>query len=292
MQQTTITEETRLGSNFIGKALITTLSLGFAAAAQAQTTTFGSNNDGNGGFTTSALAGTEAWNVGADSYNYSFGDTSNPSASGSGPNDEGHIASLLKQFTISNTVGSAYTFEGVVDLVDGYGDDNNRIGIVLFNDTATQSANGGGGLFLRLNADAAKGIAIQDGINGSNGNTFTGVETAPALGTYSGDSWIGTTVTFKADIEYLAGDNLNVNFTFTDQDSVTTSLSATVTASDYSGTYFGFSSKWRQRNTTSANRNAAASFDYKSFSVVPEPSAFAFISGLFAFVWLMLRRRV
>lgn len=211
-------------------------------------TVFGSDNNGFGGFTTSAETNGQVWTETTDSVHYAFDSVST------------NIASLLKSYTLDRSSGSTYTIEGVVDLTDGYGDDNNRMGILLFNNNATQTSNGGGGLYLRLNADGA-GLGIYTGVSGS------ALASTNATGSFSGDSWIGTTITFKADIEF-SGANINVDFTFMDQSGHQDTMSATVSAANYTGTYFGFASKWRNRGVSSSNKDVPPDFDYRSFLVM------------------------
>jgi fibronectin type 3 domain-containing protein len=213
---------------------------------------FGTNHDGDGGFGYPGAAGTELWTLTADSVNYAFG-TLNV--------DEAHTTSLLKSYTLDRSDGTTYTIEGVVDLTDGYGDDNNRIGVMLFNPTSTQTDDGGG-LYLQLNTDG-KEFSIREGLNG------TALATASASGSYSGDSWIGTTINFSADVLFtnIAGtDKIDVDFTFTDQNNNTDTISAQVDAANYTDTYCGFVTKWRQRGDD-PTQNTPPEMDYRSFMV-------------------------
>lgn len=228
---------------------------------------FGTDFDELAGFTTSTPSGTESWSLTADSVHYAFGVLNV---------DEAHTASLLKSYSLDRSNGSSYSFEGVVDLTDGYGDDNNRIGILLFNDFATQTADGGGGLWLVLNTDG-RSIAISSGIKG------TSLASGTPTGNCSGDSWIGTTLKFTADLVFtnIGGtDKINLTFTFTDQDDHTDVLTAQVNAADYTGTYFGFATKWRQRGdaASSSNLNIPVDIDYRSFRMtdhnIPEPEGY------------------
>lgn len=199
--------------------------------------------------------------------------------------DEAHTASLLKSFTHAKSPGTAYTIQWVVDLTAGYGDDNNRMGILLFNTTTTQTADGGGGLFLRVNTDDNNSIDIRNGINGALLSNSVNHSYNP------GDQWIGQTLTFTADLTFEndgVDDRFDIAFTLTDSNSNTYNVEAAdLLVSDYTGTHFGFASKWRQRGTTSSDRNAPAEFDYQSFEVtlIPEPSS-AMLAGLLGAVAL------
>jgi hypothetical protein len=203
------------------------------------------------GFTTSTPAGTEAWSLRADSVRYAFGGV------------ELHTASLLRSFNLDRSEGQSYTFEGILDFTAGYGDDNNRIGMLLFNETESQTVDGGGGLYLQLNTDGRE-LSIADGINGVNGIT-TGLPSTSASGAYSEDGWVGTTLKYTADIVFT-NDLIDVAFTFADQNGVENTLRAEVYAENYPGTYFGFATKLRNRGDSYSNRDDPPVLNYKSFS--------------------------
>jgi hypothetical protein len=213
---------------------------------------FGTDFQGFAGFTTSPTVGTEAWSLTTDSVHYAFEDANT------------YYASLLKSYTLDRSDGSSYTFEGVVDLTDGYGDDNNRIGIYLFSPTETQTGDNGGGLYLRLNADDGKTVDIMDG--GVNGTSLA----SASPGVTPGDLWIGQTLTFRADLVFtnISGtDKIDITFTLTDGNvpANTYTLAAQVNAANYQGTYFGFSTRWRNRGD-GGSRNTPPDFDYRSFA--------------------------
>jgi hypothetical protein len=220
-----------------------------AVAAASAARLFGSDFDGFNGFTASPPTGTEAWSLTADSVHYAFGMLGA---------DEAHTASLLKAYPLDRSEGS-YRMEGVVSFTDGYGDDNNRIGLLLFNETDSQTADGGGGLYLRLHTDSGT-LSIRDGINGADLASVT------PSGAYSGDSWVGTTLTYTALIAFT-GDLVDVTFIFTDQDGVVDSLNAQVPSADYPGEYFGFATKIRNRGSVSSNRDVPPILNYRSFSM-------------------------
>lgn len=227
-----------------------------SAAGLSETNLFGSANDGYGGFTTPPPAGTEVWSLTANSVRYAFGTL------GVG---EGKTTTLLKSYSLDRSNGKAYKIEGVVTLTAGYGDDNNRIGMLLFKSTDTQTADGGDGLWLRLNADDNQTVTIEPGINGA-------AITSMQSGVIPGDLWIGQTLTYTADCVFTnAGGTDSIDVTFKLAGATTNyTLNAVVPAASYTGTYFGFGTKWRQRGTASSGRDAPPIFDYKTFSVVQQ----------------------
>jgi hypothetical protein len=237
--------------------------LAVTASASAQETVFGTDNDGFGGFTSSTTAGTEVWSETADSVNYAFGvlDT-----------DEQRTASLLQSIILDKSEGKEYSIEGVVDLTAGYGDDNNRIGILLFNLADSQTADGGGGLWMRLNTDNNETITIDPGINGT-------AIASTATGVGAGDTWIGQTLMFNVTLTFKndgTDDRFDVSFTLTDGNDVEYTVAASdLLVSDYPGTYCGFATKWRQRGDNASNRNVPVVLDYRSFSIadVSPPTA-------------------
>ncbi|OVE76320.1 hypothetical protein BVX97_01425 [bacterium E08(2017)] len=222
--------------------------------AQKLITIFGSNDDGFGAFAGAKSDGsTEVWSLTTNSARYVFGVLAV---------DEQRTASLLDDFSFDRSAGASYRLEGVLDLTAGYGDDNNRIGLLLFNTNATQTANGGGGLYLRLNTDDNSDVGIVDGIAGT-GLSSTATAVTP------GDIWVGQTLTFEAEMTFtnVAGtDKIDITFTLTDSNAVEYTTSTQVAADNYPGTYFGFATKWRQRGDDVSNRNVPPVIDYKSFS--------------------------
>ena len=230
---------------------------------------FGSNNDGLGGFTASTPdASSESWSIQPDSVRYITDDPDGTVDSGTdGPTN---TASLLRTFLVDRTVGSSYTFEGVVNLTAGYGDDNNRVGIYLFGDQSDLAVGSGetesGALGLIVNLDTNI-IEINEGIDGNPLSPEVGL-----TGSLLGDALFGTTLTLKAEIAFTGngGENyIAVRFTVTDANNDKTAVSTTVLASDYTGDYYGFVSRARNRGVTSSNRNAPFTMDYLSFSLAP-----------------------
>ena len=218
------------------------------------TTVFGSNDDGFGGFTKSTTSDQENWSEQADSVRY----TNNGSAGGGTEN-----SSLLGKFILDRSVGKSYVIEGVVNLTDGYADDNNRVGIYLFGDVPDLAAPGGfeqgetGALCLLYNFDTGQ-VRLHQGIDQSlitsisNNNRGANDQTI-----------FGTTVTFTATISFLVSGDIQIEGTFEDVLGETV-LNGTVAASTYTGDYFGFATRARNRG----GANLPFVMDYKSFSVI------------------------
>lgn len=224
--------------------------------ASGNETLFGSNGDGFGGLTPNVATGTEVWSLSADTLNYAFGVVGT---------DEAHTSSLLQELTLDKSAGSSYTIEGVVDFTGGYGDDNNRIVLLLFNQAASQTSDGGGGLYLRLNTDDNNTLAIVSGISGT-------VLASTNPGINPGDIWVGQTLTFTVDLTFKSdgvNDLFDVSLTLTDGNNIEYATTATdLLVSTYTGTYFGFANKLRQRGSDISNRNVPMELDYRRFSVI------------------------
>lgn len=251
--------------------------------------TFGSNNDGLGGFTQSALDTGVTWTTNADSVQYSSSNTGTLNSS------------FLGSFVLDRTPGNIYTATGVVTLTDGYADDNNRVGIYLFGDAnVVPDEDEAGALGIIFNMDdnvvagppgdnADDNLAIRVGID----NTTLGGPSARNENTtaYAQDLF-GTQVTLSATFAFV-GTDIEVSATLTDADGdVTTVAPITVAAADYTGDYFGFVTRARSRNNGVQGdpRSNPWVMDYESFNitVVPEPASLALlgIGGL-----CVIRRR-
>lgn len=250
------------------------LSTGLAHGA---TTVFGSNNDGLGGFTTGSTVPATAtpipgWTTETDALRFTNATTT----------DSGQVNStLLKQYTLVRTPGSSYSITGVLDIVSTYAADNNRFGILLFA-TSSTLAGADSGLSLQHNIDNGAFRILSGGVNGSTlqTTTYSGLNNSDA---------IGTTFTYQADVAFV-GSNIEIDFTLTDQDNFSQTLSATVLAADFTGDNFGFGTRGRVRNTDT--RVDPFIYDAKSFdvSVIPEPSS-AMLAGLLGTAAFLRRRR-
>jgi hypothetical protein len=218
-------------------------------------TRFGAERDGYGGFTTSVIDSGESWTVLPASVRYINDDPDGPGGA-EGPTRNG---TLLKQYPIDRSEGSSYRVQGVVHLHNGYADDNNRVGIYLFGSTANPSRSSAetGALYMFLNL-ANSTLAITRGING------TGLVTTTKLGTLQGNALFGTDLIFTADITFI-GEDIEINATLLDANSELTPISTTVTASSFTGEFFGFGTRARTRGTT--GKTNPFTMDYKSFGV-------------------------
>ena len=218
-------------------------------------TSFGNNNDGLGGFTTSTLASAqESWAVEADGVRYE-----NDSASTVN-------SSLLQNFTLDRSAGKSYIIEAVFSPTGGYADDNNRIGVYLFGDVADLTVSGGpgqdesGALSLLYNFD--KGLlSLNQGIDR---NQFLSSSTNPNR---AGDDSIfnpdhSLKLTMKFSFNKLG--ELLLEGIFEDENGNTTSLATTLIAEDYTGNYFGLITRARNRD----NSNPTFVIDYKSFTIL------------------------
>jgi len=233
-----------------------------SVCAYGNETVFGSNNSGYGGFTAATQTGTgtpaPVWELTSTAARFSNAPT----------NDSGQVnASLLKQYTLSRADGSSCTITGILQIANTYALDNNRFGISLFasNDTvAAITGNSAAGLTLQHNLSTGT-IRILNG--GVESTTF--LATANFNGLNKADA-IGTTFTYRADLKFV-GTDLEIDFTLTDQNNFSQVLEATVAASSFTGSYFGFSTRGRVRNATVGTNNFPFIYDAKSFSVVDSP---------------------
>lgn len=216
---------------------------------------FGSDRDGYGGFTTSVVDNGESWTLRSTSVRYITDDPDGPGGAEGGTKN----GSLLKQYTIARSEGSAHRIQGVVRLTNGYADDNNRIGIYLFGNTANPSRSspetGALHLVLNLNTNA---MSITRGMGG--------VELASTakLGTLQRALLFGTDLVFTAEVSFT-GANINVTFSLTDQNSEVSSVSTTVAASSFIGEYFGFATRSRTRGTV--GKTNPWTMDYRNFGI-------------------------
>ena len=212
---------------------------------------FGSDNEGLAGFTQSASSATAIWSTKTNSVQYrnQYTGTLN--------------SSLLRAFPLDRSAGSSYTVEGVVQMTDGYADDNNRVGMYLFGDSfEVPNENEAGAIGIIFNTDDGPDdyICLYKGIdNGALSAEVDRNQTVPAA-----QSLFGTEVKFTANIEF-SGSDINISVSFTDSGvNVTTVPTVTVPAASYTGDYFGFVTRARSRNYPSS---APWVMDYKSFRV-------------------------
>lgn len=225
---------------------------------------FGSNNEGQAGFAISSGNSNETWSIEPESVRYRTQD--NGTRNGS----------LLREFPIDRSVGSRYTVEGRVKLTDGYAEDNNRVGIYLFGDSADVTAADGedeaGALCLLINTEDGS-LRLMEGIDKS---TVAQADT----GRIRDGTLYGNVVTFIADISFIENGStelIEIFGSFLDENGVATSVSASVPAADYTGDYFGFATRARSRDYGSGgSKSAPFVMDFQNFSVVAVDNSYGF----------------
>lgn len=229
--------------------------------------TLGSDNAGLGGFTAETT----------DAVNTSWATTTNAARfTNDIPGDSGQVnSSLLQEATLNRSSGSSYTFTSTVDWVSGQSDNNNRVGLALFADSADITG-ADTGLSLQLNISNGQMRIFTGGVNGSAAG-------ATAVATYGGLLSSGNVFTYTADVSFT-GTDVAIDFTLTDANSFSQTVSATVAAASVTGEYFGVASRARSRAG-----DDAIIFDVQSFEVVPEPASFI-IFGLGATLIFSRRR--
>lgn len=277
---------------FVGTALST---------ARAQTTTFGSDNDGLGGFTHTAIDDTTT-----------FLSTETGSVRYRNQNTGTIDAGFIRSYTIDRTPdsGLVYTVTGTFSVSDGYADDNNRLGIVLFTDpTTVLSRDNPGQIGIVWNTDDTStggppGNNAQDNLSIRNGfnNVDADAAVTPILRNqtlpFAQDILQGGQVSFSASF-WFTGLDINIEASMTDAGGVTNLGTATVLADDFTGNHFGFISAYRARNydgtpdPTGAARDNPLVQDYQTFtvSVIPEPSTLALLGAALGFLYHLRRRK-
>jgi arylsulfatase A-like enzyme len=252
---------------------------------------FGSAFEGLAGFTQSTPAtANESWSTETNSVRYR--------------NQDGGTlnSSFLKEFPLDRSIGASYTIEAVVHLTDGYADDNNRVGIYLFGDSAeVPSEDEAGAIGLIFNTDdGASGGAPGDNSD-DNIALRVGIDSTDLSGNYArnegfvtfAQDLFGTEIMFTADIDFVdAGGTAMINITarLRDVHGAVTEASTSVPATDYTGDWFGFVTRARARNYVEGGENTAADrslpwvMDYKSFrvadhSVLTPPTGLAATAG-------------
>ena len=261
-----------------------TAGLFLMAAQPSMAVVFGSNNDGLGGFTQSFPDVGQSWTTNADNVQYR------------NENNGTLNSSFLGEYVLDRSPGKSYTMTGVMTLNDIDPDDNNRIGMYLFGDTAAvlnedelgaisvlwNSDDGGPGQDAGPDDNLTLNIGIDFQNIVSEDRNQTNVPIAYDL--------VGTQLTWSTTFSFV-GLNVDIEATLEQADGDTTTASLSVPAADYTGDYFGFVTRSRSRAYPA---DPPTDLAYESFSIVqnpdiPEPASIALLSagGLF----LARRRR-
>ena len=286
-----------------GATLALMLGASSSMAVVIDSTVFGSDNDGLGGFTHTAIDNTNTFlTTSAGSVQYRNQNL--------GALDAGFIK---QQAGIDRTAdtGLQYTITGTFTVSDGYADDNNRLDLVLFTDpTTVLSRNNLGQIGIVWNTDdntvggapgsnASDNLSIYNGFN--NVDADAGVTSVLRNQTipFAQDLLQGSQITLSASF-WFTGTNINIQASMLDAGGLTQIGTATVAAADFTGEYFGFATTYRARfydgdsDPTGATRDNPLIMDYQSFTlesiVIPEPAT----SGLIALMGgglLFFRRR-
>jgi hypothetical protein len=258
------------------------------SSVHAQSFTFGSDNDGLAGFTQSPDNFYGGYTTNATNVEW-FQQENNNLNGGPGGDTDGGLAnnSLLRSFTLDRTNGSTYTIIGELTW-SAEADRNNRQGIYLFGNSSTiPNEDEAGALSLHYQADAGQ-LRIAEGLDLNNNLASIAATGAPAT-----NSLFSSPLIFEAVISFVDNggtDEIDVAFTlFNDFDGDTNfasnTISLTVLAADYTGSFFGFAGRVRD----DGDGNSVTL--YESFSVIPEPSSFAFLLGVAGLGLVAARRR-
>lgn len=289
-------------------ALALMLGASTSMAAVIDSVTFGSNNNGDGGFSAIQTAS------GADVLGTTTFVTTNAGnvslrIQNTGTTEGGFIKQISGIDRTADS-GKKYTVTGTVTINDGYADDNNRLGLILFSDpTEIASRNNLTQLSVYWNTDdnsrsgapganAPDNFGIVSGYAGALADAATPLVLRDQTIPFAQNILQGTEVTWSATF-WFTGTDIKIDASMIDAGGVTTYGTATVLATDYTGDYFGFFNSYRARtydgtpDPTGAARDNPLVMDYQTFSIeqIPEPSTFsmvAFMGGALFFI----RRRV
>lgn len=199
---------------------------------------------------------------------------------------------LLQSVGLDRNAGARYTIRGNTTWSAEY-DRSYRQGIYLFGDDATlQDAAEAGALGLFWHVDDV-GMTMREGFNGS--ELGVGGPLALTDGLTENDLFTNVQLNFIADVRFLPGDQLRLNFTL-EHDFAgspaglqTNTLTTNLTASNFEGSLFGFASRTRDDGRTDSIIN------WQSFSIeqtaVPEHSTFMLIAFGCMGVMSYVRRR-
>jgi hypothetical protein len=176
------------------------------------------------------------------------------------------------------TVGSKYRIEGLVEMTDGYADDNNRVGFYLFGDTAEvpdEDEEGAIGVIFNTDDGPDDEVSFLVGIDAGNiGPDIERDQTVPDAQDLFGDGTVGTgtDIKFVVDLVFTNTGSTNVIFVsgimIDNGVNITTLPGITVPFDAYTGDFFGFVNRARNRNRVGdTGRSGDWVMNYKSFTV-------------------------
>lgn len=263
-------------------ALVGTLAALGTANAQLESTTFGSDFDGVGGYTQSTFAEIEldpvgnpgvftpeaTWTTELDSVRLTN--------LGPPDNDGGtRNSSLLKEVPFTRAAGLVYNMTATI-VVSTYAADNNRAGIYLFGDSPEIPGDAeAGAIAVHMNF-GQNSLNIAEGIGNVLASTSKEGTNPYEQGTVANNTVSAYELDFDVTWTYLPDNQMIIDVTMTDPNDVVTSTSTLITnASSYAGNYFGFISRHRVRGD--ANRTDPFIMDAVNITVdnVPQASLLA-----------------
>lgn len=257
-----------------------------ASSSLADNVVFGSDDDGYGGFTTSAPedAGV-TWTLNANSVTYANAGTVSTGTKNS---------SFLGEFTLDRSVGSSYIMTGTLTWDDGNPDQNCRLGMYMFGDTpVVPNEDELGAMGIIYNSDDG-GIG-NDSNDDDDFNLYIGIDQSALDSVQRTQTLVpvasdlhGTQFSFSTAIDFVdvAGtETINITSTMTagGEDTV---VSTSVAAADYTGDYFGFVNRARD----SVSRPWTVSYEDFDIQVVPEPATFGLVAVMGG-AMIFIRRR-
>lgn len=239
---------------------------------------------------TPAFPADTVWSVGTTSVSYRTQYTSFANVS------------LLKAYPLARTNGASYTLTCTINMIDGYADDNNRLGMYFFGDfPSIAEVDGGlgedeiGALSLIFNTDDSStggppGNNADDRIYWAIGSDYQLLvdKTRTQNNIPYAQDLFGTAMDFEVTMNFISGtftnnastnqpvynDAIQLTGKMIDYTGEVTELSVIVPAAFYTGDYFGFVNRSRARNYTEGSegtpegRSRAWEMEYLDWNLV------------------------